>query len=277
MSPAPGGVGVGWRPEIDLAVRGLPGLRWCEVVAESVRPTALPPGLAGLLASGVTVVPHGVRVNLGSADGPDPAALDAFAAVADALRAPLVSEHIAFVGAGGVDVGHLLPLPRTREAVDVVVRNTRAFADAVGRPVALEPIATLFDWPDAELTEGQFITEICERADCLLLLDVANVHANALNRGEHAAALLDEVPLERLAYVHVAGGAEHDGLYHDTHTDPVPAAVLELLAELSDRTPVPAAMLERDGRYPPADELAAELDAIADAARMPRITAAAGR
>ena len=37
-------------------------------------------------------------------------------------------------------------------------------------------------------------------------------------------ALLDRLPLERVAYVHVAGGAEHDGLYHDTHTDAVPAA-----------------------------------------------------
>ena len=45
---------------------------------------------------------------------------------AELLGAPLVSEHIAFVRAGGVEAGHLLPLPRTREAVDAVVANVAA-------------------------------------------------------------------------------------------------------------------------------------------------------
>jgi hypothetical protein len=80
------------------------------------------------------------------------------------------------------------------------------------------------------------------------------------------------LPLERVAYVHVAGGAEHDGLYHDTHTHTTPQEVLELLAELCAVHAPPAIMLERDGAYPPAAELRAELDQIADAAAAPRIT-----
>lgn len=99
-----------------------------------------------------------------------------------------------------------------------------------------------------------------------MLLDVANVYANAINRGTDPAALLARLPLERVAYVHVAGGAEHDGPYHDTHTHATPPAVLKLLAELCARHAPPAIMLERDGRYPPADELRAELDTITDAA-----------
>jgi uncharacterized protein (UPF0276 family) len=106
------------------------------------------------------------------------------------------------------------------------------------------------------------------------LLDIANVYANARNRGEDPVALLDQLPLDRIAYVHVAGGAVgHDGLYHDTHTDPVPAEVLALVTELFRRCDPPALMLERDGDYPPAQALTAELDAIADAAGLPRITA----
>ncbi|MEJ7648888.1 MAG: DUF692 domain-containing protein [Nakamurella sp.] len=272
------GVGIGWRPEIDGAVRSLPGLRWCEVVAESIDPQSLPDGLLGLRDDGVAVVPHGVRVNLGSADEPDHAQLDRFAAVAAALQAPLVSEHISFVRAGGVDVGHLTPLPRTWDAVEVMVRNVATFRSAVGLPIALEPIAALFDWPDAELTEGQFITEICERSDALLLLDVANVHANSRNAtgagAGSALSLFDEIPLERIAYVHIAGGDDHDGIYHDTHTAPVSPAVLELLTQLCGRHPIPAVMLERDGNYPPQAEIFAELDSIAESSGHPRITAA---
>jgi uncharacterized protein (UPF0276 family) len=120
----------------------------------------------------------------------------------------------------------------------------------------------LLEWPDAELTEAQFLGELTERTGCLLLVDVANMYANARNLNQDPARLLDELPLERLAYVHVAGGEEHNGVYHDTHTHPVLPEVLDLLAELVKRTKPPGVLLERDGDYPSDADLAAELQAI---------------
>jgi uncharacterized protein (UPF0276 family) len=265
-------IGIGWRTEIAGFVSSLPGLRFTEVVAESL-PGPVPDALADLRARGAQVVPHGVRLSLGGAEPVEPARVAHLAACARRLDSPLVSEHIAFVRAGGREAGHLLPLPRTREAVDAMVDNVkRTQAGLDGVELALEPIAALFDWPDAELTEAQFITEILDRTGAKLLLDIANVYANARNRGTSPAELLDELPLDRIAYVHVAGGAEHDGLYHDTHTDPTPPEVLDLVAELCTRVTPPALMLERDGHYPAADVLRKELDTIADAARVERIT-----
>jgi uncharacterized protein (UPF0276 family) len=272
-SPSGGyGVGIGWRPEIAGYVADLPGLRFTEVIAESVHPHDPPPALTALRERGVTVIPHGVRLSLGGAEPVDPQRVAHLARCAEALGAPLVSDHIAFVRAGGLDVGHLTPVPRTRESLDVIADNVRRAQADLPVPIALEPIATLFEWPDPELTEGQFLTELLDRTGALLLLDIANVYANARNRGEEPTTLLDEVPLERVAYVHVAGGEEHDGLYHDTHTDPTPPAVLDLIRELCARHRPPAFILERDGRYPPAAELTAELDAIAAAAGVAPIT-----
>jgi len=267
------GVGIGWRREIAGFVADLPGLRFTEVVAESLPSSGPPPvALMALRERGVTVVPHGIRLSLGGTDPVDPRQLDHLARCAEMLDAPLVSEHIAFVRAGGTEAGHLLPLPRSWEAVDTIVDNVRRAQAVIPVPIALEPIAALVEWPDDELTEAAFLTEILDRTGAGLLLDLANVYANARNRGEDPLALIDQLPLERVAYVHVAGGAEHDGLYHDTHTDPVPAAVLELVTALCERHPPPALMLERDGHYPPAATLSAELDAIADAAGIARIT-----
>jgi uncharacterized protein (UPF0276 family) len=267
------GVGIGWRPEIAGFVAELPGLAFAEVVAESVHAHGeLPAGLGELRDRGVAIVPHGVRLSLGGAEPVEPARVEHLAAVAERLGAPLVSEHIAFVRAAGVEAGHLLPIPRSREAVDAVVANVRRTQAALRVPLALEPIAALFDWPDDELDEGAFLTEILDRTGALLLLDVANVYANAVNRGTDPAALLDRIPLDRVAYAHVAGGAEHGGLYHDTHTDAVPQPVLDLVAELCERHRPPALMLERDGDYPPAAELRAELDAIAKASGYPVVT-----
>jgi uncharacterized protein (UPF0276 family) len=267
------GVGIGWRPEIAGFVADLPGLRFAEVVAESVHAHGdLPFGLGELRDRGVAIVPHGVQLSLGGADPVEPARVEHLAAVADRLRAPLVSEHIAFVRANGVEAGHLLPIPRSREAVDAVVANVKRTRAALHVPIALEPIAALFDWPDDELDEGAFLTEIIERTGALLLLDVANVYANALNRGTDPLALLDRLPLERIAYVHVAGGSEHDGIYHDTHTDAVPRPVLDLITALCERSRPPALMLERDGDYPSAADLRGELDAIAKASGYPAVT-----
>ncbi|OLB73404.1 MAG: endonuclease, partial [Actinobacteria bacterium 13_2_20CM_2_71_6] len=241
--------------------------------AESLpRRGAAPEPLRALAQRGVAVVPHGVKLSLGGAEPGAPERGSHLARCAELVGAPPVSEHIAYVRAGGLEAGHLLPVPRTRDAVDAIVANVARTQAELPVPLALEPIAALFEWPDAELSEADFLTEILDRTGALLLLDVANVYANARNRGEDPYELIDRLPLDRIAYVHVAGGAEHDGLYHDTHTDPTPAPVLELLAALCERRTPPAVMLERDGHFPAATALTAELDAIAAAAGLAAVT-----
>jgi uncharacterized protein len=187
--------------------------------------------------------------------------------VADRLGAPLVSEHVAFVRAGGLDAGHLLPIPRTREALGVLVANVRLAQADLPVPLALEHVAALLEWPAPELDEASFLTELLNRTEALLLLDLANLYANARNHGGDPLTFLDALPLERVAYVHVAGGVEREGLYHDTHAHPTPAAVLELVSEVCARRDPPGVLLERDDAYPPEAELAAELDAITAATR----------
>jgi len=66
------------------------------------------------------------------------------------VDAPLVSEHVAFVRAGGLEAGHLLPVPRSSEALEVLTAHVRTVQAELDVPLALEPIATLFDWPDDE-------------------------------------------------------------------------------------------------------------------------------
>jgi uncharacterized protein (UPF0276 family) len=263
------GVGIGWREELAGFVGRRERLGFVEVVAESLaadRP--LPAGLEALRRRGVPVVPHGVRLSLGSAGEPDPCRVGHLARLAERLGAPLVSEHVAFVRGGGLEAGHLLPVPRTRDALDVLAANVRLAQAELGVPLALEHVAALLEWPAPELDEAAFLTELLERTGVLLLLDVANLYANARNHGGDPLVFLDRLPLERIAYVHVAGGVERDGLYHDTHAHPTPPGVLDLVAELSARRDPPGVMLERDDDYPPEPELAAELDAIAAATRV---------
>ncbi|MFD6906050.1 DUF692 domain-containing protein [Streptomyces sp. DSM 116494] len=263
------GNGIGWRPEIADAVERMPGIDWVEVVAENVCPGHLPESLARLRGRGVTVVPHGVSLGLGGAERPDEGRLAALAERAAGLRSPLVTEHIAFVRAGGpltasprIEAGHLLPVPRTRDALDVLCENVRIAQDALPVPLAVENIAALISWPGEEMTEGQFLYELADRTGVRLLVDVANLHTNHVNRGEDPAKALAELPLEAIAYVHVAGGFERDGVWHDSHAHPVPEPVLDVLTDLASRVSPPGVLLERDENFPEAEEMERELGAI---------------
>ncbi|MEV5977709.1 DUF692 domain-containing protein [Streptomyces sp. NPDC052114] len=263
------GTGIGWRPEIADAVEAMPGIDWVEAVAENLCPGHLPDSLLRLRERGVTVVPHGVSLGLGGADRPDGGRLTALAERAEALGAPLVTEHIAFVRAGGaltatqpLEAGHLLPVPRTRDALDVLCENVRIAQDALPVPLAVENIAALISWPGEEMTEGQFLYELADRTGVRLLIDVANLHTNHVNRGEDPAKALDELPVEAIAYVHVAGGFERDGVWHDSHAHPVPEPVLAVLADLASRVSPPGVLLERDENFPEPAELERELAAI---------------
>ncbi|MFF1910678.1 DUF692 domain-containing protein [Streptomyces sp. NPDC058239] len=263
------GIGIGWRPEIAESVEALAGIDWVEAVAENICTDHLPDSLVRLRARGVTVVPHGVSLGLGGAERPDAGRLADLAARAELLSTPLVTEHIAFVRAGGprtaspgLEAGHLLPVPRTWDALDVLCENVRIAQDSLPVPLALENIAALISWPDEELTEGQFLAELVERTGVRLLIDVANLHTNHVNRGEDPATALDELPVEAIAYVHVAGGVEKDGVWHDTHAHPVTEPVLDVLSELRSRVDPPGVLLERDDDFPPAEELTGELITI---------------
>ncbi|MFJ4282147.1 DUF692 domain-containing protein [Streptomyces massasporeus] len=263
------GTGIGWRPEIADAVERMPGIDWVEAVAENVCSGHLPDSLRRLRERGVCVVPHGVSLGLGGADRPDAGRLTALAERAEALGAPLVTEHIAFVRAGGpltasprLEAGHLLPVPRTRDALDVLCENVRIAQDALPVPLAVENIAALICWPGEEMTEGQFLYDLADRTGVRLLIDVANLHTNHVNRGEDPAKALAELPLEAIAYVHVAGGVERDGVWHDSHAHPVPRPVLDILTDLASRVSPPGVLLERDDNFPEPAELESELGAI---------------
>jgi uncharacterized protein (UPF0276 family) len=254
-------VGIGWRPELagDL-LRNRTAVDFVEVVAETCFAHAAARREARAIAELWPVVPHGVKLSLGSADGIDLDRALRLGALARELAAPAISEHVALTRAGSREIGHLTALPFTHEAVAVLARNVAAarrhFPDV---PFLLENIAWTFRWPEDAMAEGDFYQEVVKATGCDLLLDVANLFANAQNAGADPLQALLSYPLDRVAMVHVAGGALTDGFYEDSHAHDVPEAVFDLVEQLLARTgPLPI-ILERDGRFPPFCETVAEV------------------
>jgi len=254
------GVAVGWRPELatDL-LRAPEAVDFIEVVAETCFAQPALRREACAAAELWPVVPHGVKLSLGSAEGVDLERARRLGSLARELRAPAISEHVALTRGGGREIGHLTPLPFTREAVEILARNVAAARRVLPDvPLLLENVAWTFRWPEDAIPEGDFYREVVEATGCDLLLDVANLYANALNSGIPPGQALSSYPLDRVAMVHMAGGAETEGFYLDTHAHAVPAAVFELLGRVLEQTgPLPV-VLERDADFPPFDELLAE-------------------
>ncbi|MFO0554665.1 MAG: DUF692 domain-containing protein [Polyangiaceae bacterium] len=255
--------GLGYRRELgaDL-LRARHVVDFLEVVAESAWASNTAAREIGALAEMWPIVPHGVKLSLGSASGIDTARAAKLGELARRVRAPLVSEHVAMTSTPNRELGHLTAIPRTRVSVAAVVNNVaRARRHLPDVPLLLENIATTFDWPEHTMSEPDFYAEVAERSGCDLLLDVANLYANAVNAGLDPVSVARAFPLDRVRMIHIAGGVFEDGFYFDTHADPVPDAVFAVLEAVLSAAPSASIVLERDAHFEPGlDPLVKELE-----------------
>jgi len=259
---APLGVGLGYRPPFraDLFAHR-EKVDFLEIVADHYFDASREKrDELELLANHFTLIPHGLDLSIGSAEGIDDAYLDRFAALIERLEPPYWSEHLAFTRAGGVAFGHLACLPYTREAIDVVVRNIEAVRRRIKVPLILENITATVLIPGAEMDEPEFVTSVLNETGCGWLCDVTNLFTNAFNQGRDIAVELDRWPWERVVQMHFAGGRMSEGVLIDSHDGPTAPEVWSLLEAAAARSKVKGIILERDERLPPFGELLDEVD-----------------
>ena len=127
------------------------------------------------LAGQIPLVAHGVGLSLGSAVRPDPHYLERVARAIDTLGIPSYSEHLAFTKLPGLDLANLLPLPRTEEAAENVIENIRIVRSHIQIPFLLENITYYFDYPEACMSESEFLALVCRETGAKILLDVENI------------------------------------------------------------------------------------------------------
>lgn len=260
-------VGLGWRGELAASIlERLDAIDLLEVIAEDW--THAPRGEQRALAALGRERPiflHGVAMGLASSHPVDPQRLDDMARLVEVVRPELWSEHLAFVRAGGVEIGHLAAPPRTAAGVDGTLENLRRAARVVGTLPVLENIATLVDPPASTLDEPAWTRAIVQGSTAPMLLDLHNLYANAVNFAHDPMAMLAAMPLASVRVVHLSGGRwltpEDAGpRLLDDHLHDVPDPVYAMLEELAARAPHDlTVILERDGNYPAFGHLVAQL------------------
>ncbi len=212
-----------------------------------------------LLKEHFPLIPHSLELSLGSAEGIDEEYLEKVAQIVEFVDPQWFSDHLCFTGSGGVKIGHLAPVPFTREAIKVFVKNITQVKMRIKTPLILENITYLVKFPSSEMSESVFIKTILEETDCGLLLDVTNLYINSQNFGFDWRKFLDEIPLERVVQLHFVGSHKQGKRLIDAHSNKTEDGIWEVFREVCSRANVKGAILERDENFPPFIEILSEL------------------
>jgi uncharacterized protein len=260
---APLGYGLGARPQHydDLLGEFAGSVAWLEALTENyLVPGGKPLHYLTRLRERYPIVFHGVSLSIGGSDPLDARYLSEVKKLINRFEPAWVSDHLCWTGVDGVNLHDLLPLPFTEAVLRHVVARVEHVQERLGRRIALENVSSYVSFPHSDMTEWEFVREVAERADCLLLLDVNNVYVSSRNSDFDPLAYLRGIPVERVQQFHLAGHRDQDGCLIDTHDAPVCDAVWRLFAAAVARFGPLSTMIERDDHIPPLADLLAELE-----------------
>ena len=213
------------------------------------------------------VIIHGVSMSIGSAGGLDEGYLAKLKRLEQRIDPLWVSDHLCWTRTSAHNSHDLLPLPLTEEALQVVCENIDRAQSYLGRPMLFENPSSYLTFPEDEMAEWEFLSEMTSRTGCYLLLDVNNIYVSAQNHGFSADDYLAGLPLERVRQIHLAGHTPGE-IIIDTHDREVCDDVWALYAKAMAMIEQPVAtMIERDDKIPPLPELLTELDCARSLAR----------
>lgn len=279
MTPSPPAprFGLGLRkPHYRDFIDGSQPVDFVEVISENVMvPGGRPRAILRQVRRNHPVALHGVSLSVGSADGLRTDYLQRLRALVDEIEPFIVSDHLCWTRHGTHTAHDLLPLPYTAEALEIVCTNIARAQDALGRHILIENPSSYIAFAHSEMTEWAFLAEMARRTGCGLLLDVNNVHVSAVNHGFSSADYLAAIPYDRVEQIHLAGHSQGRDCLIDTHDQPVPEPVWDLLRLALAGAPAAAVMIERDDNIPPLADLLDELDTARAIARQMEVVSCA--
>ena len=262
------GFGLGLRTEhYNAILESKPLVDWFEVLSENYMISGGKPlHYLDRIRENYPVVMHGVSLSIGSTTPFDADYLRDLRKLADRIQPAWISDHLCWTGVHGQNIHDLLPLPYTQETAKHVAERVGIVQDYLGRRILLENVSSYASYVDSTMTEWEFITEIAEKADCLLLLDVNNIYVSSYNHQFDAKDFIDGVPKNRVQQIHLAGHQNNGDYIIDTHDAPVIDPVWDLYEYATSRFGAVSTMIERDDHIPELEELVKELQIARDIA-----------
>lgn len=254
----PKSAGVGFKPKHISEVLSNPlDVSWLEIHPENYMGAGgMPHHNLRSIREELPISMHGVGMSLGAADGVDDGHLDRLVELVDRYQPAQVSEHLAWSHWNQIFLNDLLPLPYTQESLTLVARNIERVQERLKRPILVENPSLYLQFDGQEFSEAEFLNRLVEQTGCGLLFDVNNLYVCANNLKFDAHAYLDELHIEHIGEVHLAGHSSEtlaDGseLLIDDHGSVVRNEVWSLYQSLVQRLgQMPPTLIEWDTDTP---------------------------
>jgi hypothetical protein len=213
---------------------------------------------------------HGVGLSIATTGPLDRGHVEQVARWHDRYQFAWFSEHLAYMRlgpeAGWRGIGVMIPPVYDVAALEDLEVKVQQVRDILGSEVLLENAVDYTPVQDAELDEVTFLHAVAERTGARLLLDLHNLHINAVNHGGDALAVVDALDLTLVHEIHIAGGELLAGQWTDAHSGGCPPEVWALLEEVLSRpNSVRAVTFEVDESYATRMDVSAVLNELARA------------
>lgn len=256
----PVAAGIGLRsPHLRHVLATRPRVPWFEVHSENYFADGGPaPAALDRIRADYPLSLHGVGLSLGSTDALARPHLDKLAKLIARVEPALVSEHLCWSGVAGTHFNDLLPLPFTDEALAHVCSRVDEVQEHLGRQIAVENVSAYIAFDESTMPEWEFVAAVVRRTGCHLLLDVNNVHVNAVNHGFDADTYLAAMPRDAIAEIHLAGFDASGPCLIDTHGARVAPEVWSLYRRTIARVGPRPTLIEWDVDIPEFSVLEAE-------------------
>jgi len=144
--------------------------------------------------------------------------------------------------------------------IEHVVSRIKQVQDFLGRQILIENASSYITYQQSEMTEWEFISEICKRADCHILFDVNNVYVSSVNHEFNPLDYIRAMPTDRIYQIHLAGHTDMGDYIIDTHDHDITDPVWKLYRETIMQHGMISTMIERDDNIPPLNALIKELN-----------------
>jgi len=245
------GIGIGLRhPHYEDIFRDKPDIDWFEIISENF----MMEGGGSLenlyrILEHYPVVQHGVSLAIGSPDPLDFTYLKKLKALTKITSTPWVSDHLCWGRLEGAHYHDLLPLPYTKQVVNYVSERARIVQDYLELPFALENLSSYVAFKKDEMPEWEFYSSVVEKADIFMMLDVNNIYVSSRNHGFNPQEYCDNIPMNRVLQIHLAGHKNYNTHLLDTHDDYVCDEVWKIYAEVYPRTGGVSTLLEWDDNF----------------------------
>ncbi len=212
----------------------------------------------------IPLVLHGLTLSVGADQPIEQTYLDNLSSTLSSVNCAWFSEHISMTSINGIEVRALMPVSFNEDSIERIVNKTKTIMSKTDKNFLLENITYYYSMPNSKMNEAAFITEVIERSDCGMLLDVNNLYVNSINHHYDPYDFLEQIPKERIVEVHLAGCDYRYDMLVDTHASQIKKEVLELFKYLCSNADIKGVVIERDSNLDSFSDLIDEVRLVRD-------------